>query len=80
MILTQKGEKHDDQSAQEEAGADPSCRGDQQSQTDGDHRPDQQDGCQKAMIWIIFIVAAFVIAWIVVMGADPRNWKGGKKK
>ena len=32
--------------------------------------------------WLIMIIGAaaaiFVIDWLIVMGADPRKWKGGK--
>ena len=24
-------------------------------------------------------VAIFVIDWLIVMGSDPRKWKGGRK-
>ena len=27
-----------------------------------------------------FAIAIFVLDWIVVMGADPHKWKGGRKK
>ena len=28
-----------------------------------------------AVLWVIL----FVIDWLIVMGADPRRWKGGKQ-
>jgi len=33
------------------------------------------------MIWIIFgmLAVAMIINWYIVMGPDPRKWKGGKK-
>lgn len=31
------------------------------------------------MIWII-IAVLFVIDWVIVLGIDPRHWKGGKKE
>ena len=32
-------------------------------------------------VWVIIgVVAVFMaVDWIVVMGADPRRWKGGKQ-
>ena len=31
-------------------------------------------------IWVIVVIAAvmLVVDWLIVMGADPRRWKGGK--
>ena len=33
-------------------------------------------------IWMLIAIAAlfFILDWIIVMGADPRKWKGGDKK
>ena len=35
-------------------------------------------------LWIwaaVIITVVFLIAdWVIVMGADPRRWKGGRKK
>jgi len=33
-------------------------------------------------IWwvvILAIAAGFVIDWLIVMGPDPKKWKGGRK-
>ena len=30
------------------------------------------------IIVIVFAVVLGVIDWLIVMGADPRQWKGGK--
>ena len=31
--------------------------------------------------WVILgiFVAALVVDWFIVMGANPKHWKGGKK-
>jgi len=31
------------------------------------------------IIVIVFAVVLGVIDWLIVMGADPRQWKGGGK-
>lgn len=33
-------------------------------------------------LWVIIIVALvfLVIDWFIVMGADPKQWKGGERK
>ena len=33
-------------------------------------------------IWAVVIVAAvfLVVDWVIVMGADPRGWKGDGKR
>ena len=32
------------------------------------------------MLWVVIGVAVlFIIDWFIVMGADPRKWKGGDK-
>ena len=33
-------------------------------------------------IWVAIAVAAVMLAinWIIVMGMDPRKWKGGKNE
>jgi hypothetical protein len=33
----------------------------------------------KWMVWIIIgaIIAALIIDWFIVMGPDPKKWKGG---
>ena len=33
-----------------------------------------------ASVAVGIIAVAFFVAWVVVLGFDPKNWKGGKKK
>lgn len=31
-------------------------------------------------MWVIgCIIAMFIVNWLIVMGSDPKEWKGGKK-
>ena len=32
-------------------------------------------------VWILIfvILAVFVLDWLIVMGTNPKNWKGGEK-
>lgn len=34
-----------------------------------------------AWIWVVIIIAVIMLAvdWVIVMGRDPRKWKGGEK-
>ena len=33
------------------------------------------------MIWVFIgiMLACFVAGWLIIMGVDPRKWKGGKR-
>jgi len=33
-------------------------------------------------IWVVIVLSVFVLAvdWVIVMGADPRRWKGGMRE
>ena len=32
--------------------------------------------------WVLIVLAVAVLAadWLIVMGADPRKWKGGRRE